>query len=288
MRFWKLQALGNDFLIVERAEVADAADLGALARRLCDRHYGAGADGMVLVTPFGDGAADVASRIFNADGGEAEVSGNGTRCVAAWVDATGRWPAGRDDLRVATAAGTKRVRLVERGERAWLFEMDMGSPRFAPAEVPMRLDEELDRVVAHPLEVEGATHRVTALSVGNPHCSLLVDDLEAVDVRALGPAIEHHAAFPERTNVEFVEPVAADRVRVHFWERGVGETLSSGTGASAAAVAAVVAGRVTSPVTVETAAGALRVAWGGPEEPVLVTGPVETVFEGRWLAPRRT
>ena len=287
MNFWKLQALGNDFLVVERSEVGEETDLGDLALALCDRHCGVGADGLVVVGRSEEPSADVVSRIFNADGGEAEVSGNGTRCVAAYVDARGRWPGGTEDLRVATAAGTRRVRVVERADRAWRFEMDMGAPRFSTAEIPMQLEPPRDRVVDYPLEVGGATHRVTALSIGNPHCTILVDDLTAVDYRAIGPAIERHPAFPERTNVEFVESVGAGRLRALFWERGVGETLSSGTGASAATVAAILANRVTSPVAVESPAGTLHVAWSGEGEPVLLTGPVETVFEVRWLAPRR-
>lgn len=280
MRFMKLQALRNDFLVVETEELGAEADLAETARRLCDRHTGAGADGMIVVR-FDAHGADCATRIFNADGSEAEVSGNGTRCVAAWLEHGGRWPAGSDGVAILTGAGLKRVR-----RAGGFYEMEMGAPGLASSEVPMRVREPLDRVVGYPLEVGGRTLVVTATSMGNPHCSVLLDDLGSVDFRELGASIERHELFPERTNVEFVECVDAARVRVLFWERGVGETMSSGTGAAAAAVAAVLNGRVGRRVTVETPAGELSVRWREEDGVVLLTGPAEPVFAGAWLGPR--
>lgn len=284
MKFTKLQALGNDFLIVEAPELPGGADPGRVAVALCDRHYGAGADGLVVVTPpeAAGAEADCASRIFNADGSEAEVSGNGTRCVAAYLDAVGRWPEGSDAVRIATAAGVKRVRMVAREGVARRLEMEMGVPRFASADVPMALDPPLERIVAYPLEVDGARHAVTVLSVGNPHCALFVDDLAAVDFRGLGARIERHPLFPRRVNVEFVRVETPDRIRVLFWERGVGETLSSGTGASAAAVAAIVNGFAGRAVAVETPAGTLRATWREGDGVVVLEGPAEVVYSGRW------
>jgi diaminopimelate epimerase len=281
LRFAKLQALGNDFLVVDAAEVPKDAPLAALARALCDRHYGAGGDGLVLVAP-GGGDADVRSRIFNSDGSEAEVSGNGTRCLGAWLDAVGRWPPGTDTVRIATAAGSKRVRLVGREGAALRLEMEMGVPRLASADVPMRLDTPLERVVGHPLEVDGARYEVTAVSVGNPHCTLFVDELEAVDFRAVGAAVERHPAFPERVNVEFVRVEARDRIRALFWERGAGETQSSGTGSTAAAVAAVLNGLADRRVTVETPAGPLEVTWREADGVAVLAGPAELVYTGTW------
>jgi diaminopimelate epimerase len=280
MRFAKLHALGNDFVVVERSEIPGEVALGALAEAVCDRHFGAGADGVVIAEER-DGADGPAwsSRIFNADGGEAEVSGNGTRCLAAYVDATGRWPDGGAALRIATAAG---VKLVRRAGAPGLYEMEMGVPRFASADVPMALDPPRDRVVGYPLEVDGARYAVTALSVGNPHCTLFPDDLDAIDFRGLGASIERHPLFPNRVNVEFVAVEAADRLRALFWERGVGETLASGTGASAAAVAAAANGLAGRSVTVETAAGSLRATWRESDDVVVLAGPAELVYTATW------
>jgi diaminopimelate epimerase len=278
MNFAKLQACGNDFLVAVSADLPAGVEPGRVAARLCDRHYGAGADGVTLVTRT---AAGWASRIFNADGSEAEVSGNGTRCVAAWLDRAGHWPADAEHVDIATAAGVKRVR---RAGGAGLYEMEMGVPRLASGEVPMAIDPPVERVVGYPVVVDGVEHAVTAVSVGNPHCSILLDDLDAVDFRAVGALLERHALFPERVNVEFVQVLAPDRIRARFWERGVGETLSSGTGSCAAAVASALSGRSGRSVEVETPAGPLRVTWREADGVLLLTGPAQWLYTGRWEA----
>jgi diaminopimelate epimerase len=283
MEFAKLQARGNDFLVIVDYGNPPEVSWNDLAVAMCDRHYGAGADGLIVARPLaGDPDRDCVSRIFNADGGEAEVSGNGTRCLAAYLLVSGLWPAGADAVRIETVAGVKRVRLVERTEAGGLFEMEMGTPRFGSAEVPMLIEPPLERVVRYPLDVDGVTYEVTALSTGNPHCSLLLDDLDAVDFRELGPKIERHPAFPQRVNVEFVQVLAPDRIRVRFWERGAGETLSSGTGSTAATVAAAVNGLSSREVTIETPAGDLRARWR-EDDVVLLTGPAEFVYRGSWV-----
>jgi diaminopimelate epimerase len=282
MVFTKLQALGNDFLLVASSDLPAGVDPGRVAVRLCDRHYGAGADGVIVTAP-GDGGIDCASRIFNADGSEAEVSGNGTRCVAAWLDHRGAWPAGDSAVRIATGAGTRRVRRIGREVKAARYEMEMGVPRFASDAVPMALTPPRERVVGYPLDVDGRRFAVTVLSVGNPHCSIVLDDLESIDFRAVGAAVERHALFPERVNVEFVEVLAPDRIRARFWERGVGATLSSGTGSCAAALAATLSGRAGREVAVETPAGVLDVTWR-EDDVVLLTGPVEWLYTGQWEA----
>jgi diaminopimelate epimerase len=284
MEFAKLQARGNDFLVILDDDLPKGASPNELAASICDRHYGAGADGLIVArVELGGARHDCVSRIFNADGGEAEVSGNGTRCLAAYLLVTGRWPAGSDVVRIGTVAGVKAVRLVERRASGGLFEMEMGTPEFASDAVPMRLDPPLERVMGFPLEVDGVTYEVTALSVGNPHCSLLLDDLDAVDFREVGPKIERHPLFPQRVNVEFVQVLASDRIRVRFWERGAGETLSSGTGSSAATVAAIVNGRAGREVTVETPAGDLHTHWRESDGVVLLTGPASLVYRGQWV-----
>jgi diaminopimelate epimerase len=282
MRFSKLQAMGNDFVVVEAAEIAAGVDPGRLARDVCDRHFGAGADGLVVVEPAVGGEADWRSRIFNADGSEAEVSGNGTRCLAAFLDAAGRWPRDAETVRIATVAGVKLVRKVAGEGTGRRFEMEMGVPSLASDAIPMRLDPPAERVVAHALDVDGIRYSVTALSVGNPHCTLFVRAFDEIDVRAVGPRIEHHPAFPNRVNVEFVRVASRDRLQARFWERGAGETLSSGTGASAALVAAVLNGVAERAATVETPAGELRVVWRASDDVVLLVGPAELVYTARW------
>ncbi len=281
MHFYKFQASGNDFLVVDEESIPTDVSLDLLAERMCDRRYGAGADGLLvlrMVRPADE--SDVQMRVFNPDGSEAEISGNGIRCAAAYVYHLGRWT--EPEIRIATKAGVKRLRhLGERGKTRY-FEVEMGRPKLASDEIPMALEPPLSRVVKHPLRVGEDVFYITACSMGNPHCSLLMRDLDRIDFTDVGARIENHAIFPERTNVEFVKVLGRKRLMVLFWERGVGETLSSGSGACAATVAAVLNGRVDRRVKVLTRAGELSVHWRDDDVVVLV-GPVELVYRGEWL-----
>jgi diaminopimelate epimerase len=250
-----------------------------MARDLCDRHYGVGADGLIVVFAAERG---VGTRIFNADGGEAEVSGNGTRCVAAWLAFNGRWESEVEWLSIQTLAGEKRVR-----RRDGLFEMEVGVPRLSSDAIPIATAARLETVIGYPVELNGRRFEITATSMGNPHCSVFVDDTSRIDFRGIGAELERHELFPERTNVEFIRPVSRDRLRVVFWERGVGETQSSGTGASAACVAAVLNGLANRKVDVETPAGDLQVEWRETDGVVVLTGPAEPVCKGRTLTQHR-
>jgi diaminopimelate epimerase len=285
MKFIKFHGYGNDYLVIDAAELRDAASLAGFARRACDRHFGAGADGVAVVEQVADDpAADFRVRIFNPDGSEAAMSGNGTRCAASALFYEGVWS--REELRLSTRSGVKVYRLLaeDRARGRYRFAAEIGRPRFTSASVPMRTDEPLERVVDHPLEVApGETVRVTALEMCNPNCCLFVDDFEGVDWRRLGRLIESHARFPERTNVEFIRVVSRERIEVRIWERGVGETLSSGTGSSAAAVAACVNGLTGRRVTVETPGGRLEVEWRDVDGEVVLTGEAEVVYRGEWL-----
>lgn len=278
MHFTKLEALGNDFLLIAESEARSVPDAGSLALRMCHRTKGAGADGLVVLWDSDAANADVGVRIFNADGSEAEVSGNGTRCVAAYLDWTGRWAQETDELRVATAAGTKRIRRIETS----VFAMEMGMPSFRCGDVPFTGRAEDASGVAVSVDAHGRTWQATVSSVGNPHCSILVDDHDAVDWRSVGAEIERHPAFPNRVNVEFIRVVSRDVLDVRFWERGVGETSSSGTGASAACVAAIARGLVNRRVTVRTVAGELKVEWPDDDASMLLTGPARVVYQGEW------
>jgi diaminopimelate epimerase len=247
---------------------------------MCHRNYGAGADGVVFVSRSESDDADFTSRIFNADGGEAEVSGNGTRCVAAYLYHAKLW--NEAEVRIATAAGVKRGRLVARDGTRFDFEFDMGEPQFSSLALAMAVDEPIDRVVSYPLNLGGEIIEVTCISIGNPHCTLFVNNLDAINMEEIGPLIEDHPVFPNRTNVEFARAATHDEIEVLFWERGVGRTMSSGTGSCAAAVAATLNGLTDRSVRVLTAGGALRVDWRD-DNSVALTGWAEVVYEGRWL-----
>jgi diaminopimelate epimerase len=276
VRFVKAHGCGNDFILVA-ASLAPAAT-GEWARLLCDRHTGIGGDGLILFEPASDG---VGMRLLNADGGEAEISGNGLRCLAALAVRTGL--AAPDHL-VHTAAGSRRVEVRQVGDARYRISTRMGMPRFRSDEVPMALDPPSPTVVGYPVLIGGAEWRITALSMGNPHCSILLDQpADDALLRHLGAALETHPLFPRRTNVELVSITGPGEVRARFWERGVGPTLASGTGAASAAVAAILSGRVGRSVRVVCDGGVLEVEWPEHGE-VLQTGEVEVLFEGFWLA----
>jgi diaminopimelate epimerase len=255
--FTKAHGAGNDFLL-SWAERVPAGDFASLARAICNRHTGIGADGWILVR-------DHTIRLFNADGSEAEISGNGTRCAAALLIDSGR---AANDLTITTGAGPKHLRLIERNGCRFLFEMDMGRPVFHEHQVRFLL----------PLP-NGALE-VTILDVGNPQCAVFVDRFPQ-DWQRLGAEIESHPHFPKRTNVSFVRPVDQHTIEARFYERGAGVTLSSGTGSTGAAVAAMLRKAAASPVRVLTPAGeSLQIRW---DDSVYLTGPAELVGAGEYF-----
>lgn len=263
MRFTKAHGLGNDFLLVEA--IGAPRDLGPWARRLCDRHVGVGADGVVL---YGVGAGGSAMRLLNADGSEAEISGNGLRCLAALTVEKGWTPKHHV---VQTRVGPREVDVEPLGGGRCRVTTDLGEP--GPG-----------ALVDHPLAVAGRTVEITATSLGNPHCAVFVNPpVDDETLGSLGPALERHASFPQRTNVEFVTVVSRAQLRVRFWERGVGYTRASGTGAASAALAAMLKGVVDRRVAVACDGGTLEVEW--PEGGRLrQTGEAEILFEGEWTA----
>jgi diaminopimelate epimerase len=257
--FTKAHGAGNDFLLTW-AYNAPRENLPDVARAICDRHTGLGADGWMLIRA-GSGDCDGVIRLFNPDGSEPEISGNGTRCAAAFLFDTGL--ARGEQVRVSTGAGVRHLRLIEQNDLKYLFEMNMGRP--APEE--LRLD----------LPGSERTREVAVLNVGNPQCVVFVEQFD-FDWRALGSKIESHPRFPHRTNVSFVRPVDRHTLDVRFFERGAGETLSSGTGSTGAAAAAVLRGVAESPVRVLTPAGPLDLQWN--RDDVYLTGPAEIVAGG--------
>ena len=254
MRFTKMHGAGNDFLIFDPGEV-EGADLPALARRSCDRHFGVGADGILVPAP--SARADLEMVYLNSDGTPSEMCGNGLRCLARY--ARDYELVDRDAMTVATGAGVKKVVLSPDGSS----RVDMGPP-------------ELDT------EVEAGGFGLLRVSMGNPHAVAFLEEaeLEALDLSAVGPPIENHPLFPHRTNVEFVHVRDDHEIRMRIWERGAGETLASGSGSCAAAVAALHKNLVGSPVTVRLDGGTVRIDWAGRTEPVYMTGPAEYVCEG--------
>lgn len=261
----KAHAYGNDFLLVPESEVS-VGDVAGLARAMCDRHLGIGADGLILYTK---GPDRLRMRLYNADGSASAISGNGVRCLAAYALEEGlvNSASGRPrEVEIETGAGVKRLQLIERSQSRWTFRAEMGIP-----------------TDIRQLELVAAGERVTvvALSVGNPQC-LVLEPLDERRLHRLGPALEHHEAFPDRTNVEFVEVQSKNRIRILIWERGVGPTSASGTGACGSAVAAMTYAAVDRDVAVESPGGVQHVEWRN--EGLYLTGWAEILFEARWLA----
>ena len=280
-QFTKFHGYGNDYIVFEAGQVAEVGDLGSFARRVCDRHYGAGADGVAVARRSEDGTSDFEVRIFNPDGSEAGMSGNGTRCAAAYLFFHDLWS--NDLLRLQTRNGLKRYHLLERsGDGSFLFKSELGQPRLDSASIPMLTAESLDRVIDYPLAVGDETVRVTALQMGNPNCCIFVDDFRRIDWRRLGPLIENHPQFPERTNVIFVRVRDRSNIEERLWERGVGETESSGTCSCAAVVASVINGKTDRRVSVQAPGGTIPIEWREDGE-VVLTGLASLIYSGEWL-----
>ena len=279
--FVKLHGTANDFVYVD-ARAGLPAEPAALAPRLCDRHRGIGADGLILLLPAtaaggpGGVPADCRMEIWNGDGSRPEMCGNGIRGFAKFV-----WDRGlvaKNPLTVETDAGPKRLALeLDADRRVCRVAVDMGRPEWRGREIPVDADGE---VVDHPLEVAGRTWQVTCVSMGNPHCVVFVDDVAALPLAEIGPRFERHPFFPRRVNTEFVRVVSPERLEMRVWERGAGETMACGTGACAATVAAARTGRAGRAVVVALPGGELEIAWL-EDDRVRMTGDAVEVFEGR-------
>lgn len=280
LHFTKMHGCGNDFIVVDdRSRVWDFDE--DAVRLLCDRHFGIGADGLILVRPASAPGADLCMHYVNSDGSVAEMCGNGVRVFAKYVADRGLVPA--DAVAIETPAGIKRVEMLRGADGSvTLARVDMGRPALSPSAIPTTLEGE--PVLHAPLETPAGTVRVSCVSMGNPHAVVWVDDVDDAPVLTLGPAIEEHPAFPRKTNVEFAQAVARDRVRVRVWERGVGETLACGTGACATVVAGVLGGELDEEATVELTGGDLLIAWLGRGS-VAMTGPAEEVYAGVLAIP---
>ncbi|MFB3888497.1 MAG: diaminopimelate epimerase [Candidatus Bathyarchaeia archaeon] len=274
VKFWKMHGLGNDYIAIDnRDEKIGTAEAEALARKLCQRRFSVGADGLLLAS--GSTAADARMRIFNADGSEAEMCGNGIRCFAKFCYETAI--VNKTEFIVETLAGPKHVWLTLKGGEVETVRVDMGAPNWDRKALPMQGRGEC---LNEDLRVDDEVYKVTCLSMGNPHCVIFVDDIDEFPVERVGPKIENHKAFPKRTNVGFVQVLNKNELKVRVWERGCGETLACGTGSSAAAVAANKLGKTGKKVTVHVLGGKLQIELAGN---VFLTGPAEKVFEGKLI-----
>ena len=284
--FAKFHGLGNDWIIVGGGDLSgsrSSRNPRALARRIMNRHEGVGADGLIVMLPPQDRQHSARVRFFNADGSEAEMSGNGIRCAAAFllsIRGSLRAKGTRRPVSIETLAGVKKLETIQAGAAKWTFRVSMGAPVLEPKEIPFRATGARAPVVSFPLETGHGAERVTVTSMGNPHCSLFVDDFSG-DWGVFGREIEQSPAFPNRTNVEFVKVVSRKEIEVRFWERGVGKTASSGTGSCGAAVASILNGLTERNVRVQTPAGVLEVSWPENGE-VSLTGPAEIVATGEY------
>ncbi len=266
IHFVKMQGTGNDFVIVnlltDDAENPSLEEIRALAPKICDRHFGVGADGVILIMP--STKADYKMRIFNPDSSEAEMCGNGIRCFARYIFE--KVDSKKEVISVETLAGIKVPTLVTENGEITGVEVDMGVPKVEALNEPLTIEEE--------------KFLINKISMGNPHCVIFVKDIEAVDFDRLGPIIENLGQFPNRTNVEFAQVLNKEEIALKVWERGAGYTLACGTGACATAVAAISNGLAGSKITLHLPGGDIQVEWSGQKDSVIMTGPAETVFEG--------
>ena len=271
MRFWKMHGLGNDYIVIDnRDEKISGNQAAELAKRLCERRFSVGADGLLLVS--NSKMADAKMRIFNADGSEAEMCGNGIRCFAKYCYENGIAPT--QEFTVETLSGIKNVWLTLKDEEVSAVKVDMGAPNWERSSLPMVGQ---GTCINETLKVDGEPFKVTCLSIGNPHCVIFVDKVNDFPVQQIGPKIENHNAFPKRTNVGFVQVLNPNELKVRVWERGCGETLACGTGTCAAAAAANKLGKVGNKVTVHVLGGDLQVEVA---KSLFLSGAAEKVFEG--------
>ncbi|WP_371369265.1 Diaminopimelate epimerase [Sporomusa rhizae] len=276
MQFTKWHGLGNDFVIVNGMK-EHIADYHQQALNICDRNFGIGADGLVVLLP--SDIADFRMRIFNSDGSEADMCGNATRCVARYLFENKITD--KKIITLETLAGIITPELIFENGNLVTVKVDMGEPRLKPVQIPVTISE-LEQVVHIPLNVDGETYNITCVSMGNPHCVIFVDDINKVNLSSIGPKIETHPAFPKKTNVEFLQVIDRQTIRMRVWERGAGITKACGTGASAALVAAVLNGHANRQATIILDGGNLFLEWADNNH-IYKSGPAVEVFRGEYL-----
>ncbi len=276
MRFVKMQGIGNDYVYVDCIRQPLPSDIASLATKISDRNFGVGGDGLILICP--SDKADARMRMFNNDGSESEMCGNGVRCVAKFVYDHGI--AKKTTLAIETGRGVLKLELETTGGKCHQVRVDMGEPILVAENIPTTLLGTPPLEV--PLVIDGVELKVTCVSMGNPHCITFVKEITNEMVLGIGPKVEKHPAFPRRTNVEFVRVDNPDEIMMRVWERGSGETLACGTGACAVAVAGVLTGRTNRSIIAHLRGGDLRLDWSKTDNHVFMTGPAVEVFQGEW------
>lgn len=273
MKFTKMEGLGNDYVYVNcfRETVDNPSEV---AKKVSDRHFGIGSDGLILIKP--SEIADFRMDMYNADGSQAEMCGNGIRCVAKYVYDYGLTD--KTSISIETLAGIKYLDLQVTDGKVSLITVNMGSPELIPDKIPVISDSK--RVVDEPIEVDGTTYKMTCVSMGNPHCIVFVEDTASFPLETVGPLFENHERFPKRVNTEFIQLLDRKTVNMRVWERGSGETLACGTGACASAVACILNGLTEDEITLHLLGGDLIVRWDQQDNLVYMTGPAQVVFDG--------
>lgn len=273
MKFTKMHGIGNDYVYVNcfRETVNDPAEV---AKKISDRHFGIGSDGLILIKP--SDAADFEMDMYNADGSRGAMCGNGIRCVAKYVYDYGLTD--KTSITVNTLSGIKYLDLTVRDGKAVQVRVNMGAPVLEAAKIPILFDKE--QVISEPIRVENREYRITGVSMGNPHAVTYIDDVRGLEIEKIGPKFEFHPCFPDRVNTEFVKVLDDHTVEMRVWERGSGETLACGTGACAVAVSSILNGYTKDEVTVKLLGGDLKIYWDRKENLVYMTGPAEVVFDG--------
>ncbi len=275
IKFTKMQGCGNDYVYVNCMDkLIDNPE--KVSQYISDRHFGIGSDGLILICP--SDVADFRMAMYNADGSEGKMCGNGVRCIAKYVYEYGLTD--KKKISLETKSGIKYLDMDIEDGKVQMVKVDMGAPILKPAEIPVKTDSSMDSFINQPLDVDGNTFMVTCVSMGNPHAVVFVDDTKSLDIRKYGPVFETHPAFPEQVNTEFVQVISRNEINMRVWERGSGETLACGTGTCASVVACVLNGRTDEKVTVHLLGGDLFIEYNRDNGTVWMTGPAEIVFDG--------
>jgi diaminopimelate epimerase len=275
LNFSKYQGLGNDFILIDNRHQSVPLITPEEAVKMCDRHFGIGGDGVIFLLPK-TGDTDYSMRIFNSDGSEPEMCGNGIRCLTKFIADLGEQHPQEATYKIHTLAGLITPTILSSGE----VRVDMGEPRLTAQEIPTTLNGSTEKVINSPLEIAGESWLVTCVSMGNPHCITFVENVTTVPLAAIGPQFETHGIFPQKTNVEFIEVVNPQYIKMRVWERGAGITLACGTGACASVVAGVLTHNCERQTTVELPGGCLDIEWKDTDNHVYMTGPAKLVFQG--------
>ena len=277
MKFTKMHGCGNDYIYVDGAkEIISKEEKPEIVRRLSDRHFGIGGDGVIFVNPSKE--ADFEMEMYNMDGSRSEMCGNGIRCVAKFVYDKGLTD--QTSISIISGGSVKYLELNVENGKVSTVKVNMGGPMQRAADIPVIFEKEEEEVIAEKIEVAGNTYEMTCVSMGNPHAVVFMEDLAGLDIEAIGPLFENHERFPRRTNTEFVKVIDKNNVEMRVWERGTGETLACGTGACATLVACVLNGLTEDEATVKLLGGSLQIKWDRQENLIYMTGPATTVFEG--------